>query len=41
MVDSYLAAKIRKFVFSKALRIFAATNFVSYERIYFKENKDF
>ena len=32
MADSYLAAKIRKFVFSKALRIFAATNFVSYVR---------
>ena len=32
--DSYIviAAKIRKFVFSKALRIFAATNFVSYVR---------
>ena len=32
MADSYLAAKIRKFVFSKGLRIFAATNFVSYVR---------
>ena len=32
MADSYLAAKIRKFVFSKALRIFAATIFVSYVR---------
>ena len=32
MADSYLAAKIRKFVFSKALRIFAAKNFVSYVR---------
>ena len=34
MADSYLvlAAKIRKFVFSKALRTFAATNFVSYVR---------
>ena len=29
MADSYLAAKIRKFVFSKALRIFAVKN-VSY-----------
>ena len=32
MADSYLAANILKFVFSKALRIFAATNFISYER---------
>ena len=32
MADSYLAAKIRKFVFSKALTIFAAKNFVSYVR---------
>ena len=32
MADFYVAAKIRKFVFSKALRIFAATNFVSYVR---------
>ena len=32
MADSYLAAKIRKFVFSKALRILAAKNFVSYVR---------
>ena len=34
MVDSYLAAKNCKFVFSKALRIFAAMpmNFVSYVR---------
>ena len=29
MADFYVAAKIRKFVFSKALRIVAATNFVS------------
>ena len=34
MADFYVAAKIRKFVFSKALRIFAATNFVSYVRKY-------
>ena len=32
MADSYLAAKIRKFVLSKELRIFAAKNFVSYVR---------
>ena len=32
MADFYVAAKIRKFVFSKGLRIFAATNFVSYVR---------
>ena len=32
MADFYVAANIRKFVFSKALRIFAATNFVSYVR---------
>ena len=32
MADFYVAAKIGKFVFSKALRIFAATNFVSYVR---------
>ena len=32
MADFYVAAKIRKFVFSKALRIFAATNFVSFVR---------
>ena len=30
MADSYLAAKIRKFVFSKALTIFAVKNVVSY-----------
>ena len=30
MADSYLAVKIRKFIFSKALRIFAGTNFISY-----------
>ena len=32
MADSYLAAKLRKFIFSKELRIFAAKNFVSYVR---------
>ena len=32
MADSYLAAKIRKFVLSKGLRIFAATNFLFYVR---------
>ena len=32
MADFYVAAIIRKFVFSKALRIFAATNFVFYVR---------
>ena len=32
MADFYVAAKIRKFVFSNGLRIFAATNFVSYVR---------
>ena len=30
MADSYVAAKIRKFVFSKALGIFAANKFVTY-----------
>ena len=29
MADSYIAAKIPKFVFSKELRIFANKNFVS------------
>ena len=32
MAGSYLSAKIVKLVFSKALRIFAANNFVSYMR---------
>ena len=32
MADSYLAVNIRNFVFSKALRIFAAKNLVSYVR---------
>ena len=32
MADSYLAATILKFVFSKALRISAAKIFISYER---------
>ena len=31
MADSYLVAKMCKFVFSKTFRIFAAMNFVSYE----------
>ena len=31
ITDSYLAAKMCKFVFSKLFRIFAAMNFVSYE----------
>ena len=33
MADFYVAAKIRKFVFSKALRIFAATNFGNLARV--------
>ena len=32
MADSYIAAKIRKVVFSKALRNFATKNLVSYLR---------
>ena len=32
MADFYVAAKMCKFVFLKALRIFAATNFVSFVR---------